>query len=73
MRSFTFLCLLFQFLLFAAVGSQAGIIAPLAPASYGIALPAAGNAVDYYVSLAFMCPCIARVILNLIMTKKIQL
>ena len=46
-----FVCWLFQFLLFAAVGSQAGIITPLAPASYGIALPAAGHAVDYYVSI----------------------
>ena len=42
---------MFQFILFAAVGSQAGIIAPLAPASYGIALPAAGHAIDYYVSI----------------------
>jgi len=50
MRSFTF-CVLFQFLLFVAVGSQAGIIAPLAPVSYGIALPTAGHAVDYYVSI----------------------
>ena len=32
-------------------GAHAGYIAPLAPAAYGYGYPAAGHAVDYYVSM----------------------